>query len=128
MTCFCKLYGICCACLTLVASAGACTAHVTEQRLNAGDEHLVIATQGFWDVVSADDSALLMHFHLKVGPCQASCAAVLVSLQQSVDECNTTFPAPQSVMSDSAKDLSLNKHVVLKLRWQLATEEALVHS
>lgn len=46
--------------------AGACTAHVTEQRLNAGDEHLVIATQGFWDVVSADDAALLLHFHLKV--------------------------------------------------------------
>ena len=53
-------------CFMLTTNAGWCTAHITEQRLNAGDEHLVIATQGFWDVVSADDAALLLHFHLKV--------------------------------------------------------------
>lgn len=46
--------------------AGLCTAHVVEQRLNDGDEHLVIATQALWHVVSADDAALLLHFHLKV--------------------------------------------------------------
>ena len=80
------------ACLTLATSAGACTAHVTEQRLNAGDEHLIIATQGFWDVVSADDAALLMHFHLKVCPCQASCAAVLATLHHNADQCSTVFP------------------------------------
>jgi len=41
-----------------------------EQRLNAGDEHLIIASQGMWDMVSPDDAALRLHFHLKVnGSC-----------------------------------------------------------
>ena len=42
------------------------TARIVEQRLNAGDEHLVLASQGLWDVVSPDDAALCLHFHLKV--------------------------------------------------------------
>lgn len=50
----------------LCSTTDTCIAHITEQRLHAGDEHLIIATQAFWDVVSADDAALLMHFHLKV--------------------------------------------------------------
>lgn len=37
-----------------------------EQRLNGGDEHLILATQALWDVVSPDDAALRLHFHLKV--------------------------------------------------------------
>lgn len=41
------------------------TARIVEQRLNAGDEHLLLASQGVWDVVSPDDAALRLHFHLK---------------------------------------------------------------
>lgn len=47
----------------LIASTTAC---IVEQRLNAGDEHLVLASQGLWDVISPDDAALHLHFHLKV--------------------------------------------------------------
>ncbi|KAL3138198.1 hypothetical protein ABBQ38_005422 [Trebouxia sp. C0009 RCD-2024] len=46
----------------LIASTTAC---IVEQRLNAGDEHLVLASQGLWDVISPDDAALHLHFHLK---------------------------------------------------------------
>ena len=42
------------------------TAQVTEQRVHAGDEHLVVASQGLWDCLSPDDAALRLHFHLKV--------------------------------------------------------------
>ncbi len=51
------------------AASASSTAHIVEQRLHAGDEHLVIASLGLWEVVSPDDAALRMHFHLKVGPC-----------------------------------------------------------
>jgi len=51
------------------AASASNTAHIVEQRLHAGDEHLVIASQGLWEVVSPDDAALRMHFHLKVGAC-----------------------------------------------------------
>ena len=42
------------------------TAHIVEQRLNAGDEHLILASQGLWNVITPDDAALRLHFHLKV--------------------------------------------------------------
>lgn len=41
------------------------TAHIVEQRLNAGDEHLILASQGLWNVITPDDAALRLHFHLK---------------------------------------------------------------
>lgn len=56
------------------AASAFSTAHIVEQRLNAGDEHLVIASRGLWEVVSPDDTALRMHFHLKVGPPSGSWA------------------------------------------------------
>lgn len=51
------------------AASASSTAHIVEQRLHAGDEHLMIASQGLWEVVSPDDAALRMHFHLKVRLC-----------------------------------------------------------
>lgn len=50
----------------LQVSVASSTAHIVEQRLNAGDEHLILASQGVWDVVSPDDAALRLHFQLKV--------------------------------------------------------------
>lgn len=50
------------------AATASSSAHVVEQRLNAGHEHLIIASQGMWDVVTPDDAALRLHFHLKVSP------------------------------------------------------------
>ena len=44
-----------------------------EQRLNAGDEHLILASQGVWDVVSPDDAALRLHFHLKASVMKQPC-------------------------------------------------------
>lgn len=82
----------------LSTDAGLCTAHVTEQRLNAGDEHLVVATQGFWDVVSADDAALLLHFHLKVA-CQHSDILHFVRVSLAV---NHTLHILQNMIWDHA--------------------------
>lgn len=47
-------------------STASSTAQIVEHRLNGVDEHLILASQGLWNVVSPDDAALRLHFHLKV--------------------------------------------------------------
>lgn len=45
-----------------------CHVRVATRRLTPLDEHLLLGSATFWDLVSPDDAALRSHLHLKVGP------------------------------------------------------------
>ncbi|DBA87178.1 TPA: hypothetical protein ACH3X2_005182 [Trebouxia sp. C0005] len=97
------------------AASASSTAHIVEQRLHAGDEHLMIASQGLWEVVSPDDAALRMHFHLKANATQSAPAvAILCDVTNSPLQASARQAAgaePRSVghiaLTNSAESLVL---------------------
>ncbi|KAK9830531.1 hypothetical protein WJX72_012301 [[Myrmecia] bisecta] len=59
---YCKQMGLEPAPVKLGAS---CKPIVSQQRLTAIDEHVILASTGLWQAVSPEDAALRCHFHLK---------------------------------------------------------------